>query len=135
MRSRTAVVMAMLMLFVPCGCAHRVQTGLSNAPALGGATAEDTRVHDVIANGRDSCGRRLDPGPLRHRIPPCPRLSRPAADPALVAPAPRSDDLVTPWLEHFYTGWPCRSLDETDIRNWPLAWSYSPSSARACGIR
>ncbi len=54
------------------GCASRVQAGLANAPALGGATQED-RVHDVIANGRDSCERNAFPQGevLRGHIPPC----------------------------------------------------------------
>jgi hypothetical protein len=39
------------------GCT--VQPGLANAPQLGGTTLADPRVHDVIANGPDSHGRKL----------------------------------------------------------------------------
>jgi hypothetical protein len=42
-----------------CGCT--VQMGLANAPRLGETTLADSRVHDAIANGPDSCGRKLDP--------------------------------------------------------------------------
>jgi hypothetical protein len=54
------------------GCTSSVQVGLANAPVLGGATVE-TRVHDVIANGRDSCERSTFPqgDVLRGHIPPC----------------------------------------------------------------
>ncbi len=40
------------------GCSSSVRVGLTNAPVLGGLTA-DARVHDVIANGPDSCDRAL----------------------------------------------------------------------------
>jgi hypothetical protein len=40
------------------GCSSSVRVGLTNAPVLGGLTA-DARVHDVIANGPDSCDRSL----------------------------------------------------------------------------
>ena len=54
------------------GCSSSVQVGLANAPILGGATP-DTRVHDAIANGRDSCERSAFPQGqvLRGQIPPC----------------------------------------------------------------
>jgi hypothetical protein len=54
------------------GCGSSVQVGLANAPILGGATPE-TRVHDVIANGRDSCERSAFPQGhlLRGQIPTC----------------------------------------------------------------
>jgi hypothetical protein len=54
------------------GCTSSVQVGLANAPWLGGETPE-TRVHDVIANGHDSCERSAFPqgGVLRGQIPPC----------------------------------------------------------------
>ncbi len=64
------------------GCASSLQVGLANAPGLGGATAE-TRVHDVIANGRDSCERSAFPqgDVLRGHIPPCA-----GTEPVAVAP-------------------------------------------------
>ena len=50
----------------------RVQSGLANAPALPGASHE-TRVTDVIANGRDACERSAFPQGevLRGHVPPC----------------------------------------------------------------
>ncbi len=57
---------------VGCASTSTVQVGLANAPWLGGATPE-TRVHDAIANGRDSCERSAFPQGqvLRGEIPPC----------------------------------------------------------------
>jgi hypothetical protein len=54
------------------GCAPSVQPGLANAVWLGGASPE-TRVHDVVANGRDACERSAFPqgGILWGQIPPC----------------------------------------------------------------
>ena len=54
------------------GCGPTVQAGLANAPWLGGDTPE-TRVHDVIANGRDACERSSFPqgDVLRGHFPPC----------------------------------------------------------------
>jgi hypothetical protein len=54
------------------GCGSNLQVGLANAPVLGGATPE-SRVHDVIANGRDACERSSFPQGqvLRGQLPPC----------------------------------------------------------------
>jgi hypothetical protein len=70
------------------GCAPSVPVGLANAPVLGGATVE-TRVHDVIANGRDSCERSAFPQGevLRGHIPPCVTKEPAAGVPALLFPA------------------------------------------------
>jgi hypothetical protein len=51
------VPICMFFVFV-AGCSSSVRVGLTNAPVLGGMTA-DARVHDVIANGPDSCDRTL----------------------------------------------------------------------------
>ena len=53
-------------------CATTFQPGLANATALGGMSAE-TRVHDVVADGRDACERSAFPqgGVLRGQLPPC----------------------------------------------------------------
>jgi hypothetical protein len=45
-----------MFFMVIAGCSSSVRVGLANAPVLGGMTA-DARVHDVIANGPDSCER------------------------------------------------------------------------------
>jgi len=54
------------------GCASTCQPGLANATALGG-TSPETRVHDVVANGRDACERNAFPqgSVLRGKSPKC----------------------------------------------------------------
>ena len=90
------------------GCAPSLQPGLANAPRLGGTQLADERVSDVISNGNDSCARNVGPGPLRGRVPPCP-----TTHPTRWAVAPSSsatgagESLVVPWVDHFYSGWPC----------------------------
>lgn len=91
-------------------CACSVQPGLANAPKLGGTSDADPRVHDAIANGLDSCGRALDPGPLRNRIVPCPRVAPPRSQPMTLAPSTDSNAIVAPWVEHFYWSWPCAPI-------------------------
>lgn len=68
------------------GCGSVVQLGLANAPSLGGASPE-TRVHDVVANGPNSCERSpFPPGEvLRGQIPPC-RIESFATRAALLPP-------------------------------------------------
>jgi hypothetical protein len=86
------------------GCS--VQPGLANVPQLGGTSVSESRIHDVIANGQDSCGRR-DPGPLRYRVMPCPPASRPPSRPPTPAPAANAKAVTTPWVEHYYAHWGC----------------------------
>lgn len=94
-------------------CACTVQPGLANAPQLGGTPVTDPRVHDAIANGPDSCGRRLDPGPLRYRVIPCPRLSAPTARPAPTASF--DDTAIMQWLKHYHAHWPCAGDADTPL--------------------
>lgn len=70
------------------GCTSTVQVGLANAPVLGGATVE-TRVHDAISNGRDSCERSSFPQGevLRGHVPPCVPKEPTAGVPPLLFPA------------------------------------------------
>jgi hypothetical protein len=107
-------VFSMLPVF---GCASSqvgpvgVSAGLANAPRLGGTPTADNRISDVIANGNDACGvTGGEAGPLPNRIPPCVPSGawvpgRPLA--AVVSPPTPSSELVEPWLNHFYVGWPC----------------------------
>jgi hypothetical protein len=88
------------------GCAPSLQPGLANAPRLGGTQLADERVSDAVSNGGDSCGRNADPGPLRGRWPPCPTTHSMAGAAFAPSSAP-SGSFVVPWLEHFYSGWPC----------------------------
>jgi hypothetical protein len=89
------------------GCATTIEPGLANAPRLGGSQASDLRIHDVVSNGADSCGRHAEHGPLRARIPPCPTAGHPVVGTVLFTESPDTESLVLPWLEHFYADWPC----------------------------
>jgi len=89
-------------------CACTLQPGLANGPQLGGTPDTDSHVHDAIANGPDSCGRRLDPGPLRNRIIPCPRTGEPRSIPPSAAPSTGSDPVIMRWLNHYHAHWPCQ---------------------------
>jgi len=92
-------------------CAGTVHPGLANAPRLGEAADADPRVHDVIANGQDSCGRQLDPGPLRNRLIPCPGATHPPATAMSFVPSANSNEIVRPWLEHYHWRWACPSVE------------------------
>jgi len=108
--SRWLVLAACAMSMGGIGCsASVVQAGLANAPRHGGTGLVDERVHDVIANGDDSCDRWGEQGPLRNRIPPCPALAHPVVSTWLQPSGanPYSQGVVVPWLQHFYLGWPC----------------------------
>ena len=114
------------------GCASSVQPGLANAPRLGGAPVADERVSDVISNGNDSCARSVGPGPLRGRLPPCPTThpTRWAVAPSTATSA--GGGLVGPWVEHFYSGWPCPHAAVASSPRTP-AWLAPPlDPAVAC---
>jgi len=104
--------------FATIGCTSAVQPGLANAPALGGTPVADVRVHDLIANGQDSCGRtfRPDPGPLRYRVPPCTHPRAPVTSQAFSTARTRRDDGAVLWMEHYYSGWPCDTNHEAATR-------------------
>lgn len=102
-------MLAVLVLGTSAGCAPSIEAGLANAPRLGGSG--DDRVHDVISNGGDSCGRYAEQGHLRGHIPPCPVAAHPVAwanTRSATDRAKADDGLVVPWLQHFYVGWPCQ---------------------------
>lgn len=94
-KERLAMGISICMSVVVCafvaGCGSAVQVGLANAPVLGGATPE-TRVHDVIANGRDACERSaFPPGEvLRGQLPPCSSKETTPAIPRTVLPSART---------------------------------------------
>ena len=106
---RTAALLDMLMSLAPLACTITVHPGLANAPALGTNPVADVGVHDVVANGRDSCGRALGPGPLRYQVPPCPDVERPRADSSVASRVPSAKGIVMPWVEQYYSPWPCSS--------------------------
>src|SRR5579862_6035308 len=110
-----------LLLFpTALACGGAVQAGLANAPPLGGTSVADSRVHDVIANGRDSCGRKLDPGPLRYRIFPCPQANPSPHRSTLAVRSTSTGALITPWVEHYYSHWGCLSAGTQ-----PPSWAFS----------
>jgi hypothetical protein len=115
------------------GCSSSVQGGLANAPGLGGQAHPDDRIADVIANGRDSCSRQGNDGPLRYRVPPCETEVRPAAS-DLVPPwlVNGGQSMVLPWLEHFYTGWPCRHPAGQGQDARPVAWAAPTGDVASC---
>jgi hypothetical protein len=106
---RTAALLGILMSLAPLACGTTVHPGLANVPALGTSPVAGASVHDVVANGRDSCERGLRPGPLRYQVPPCPGVERPAADRTIANRAPSAKGIVMPWVEHYYSRWPCSS--------------------------
>jgi hypothetical protein len=81
--------LAFALTITGCGgsVAQTVHPGLANTPPLGGARHVEMRTHDAVANGDDSCGPTLEPGPLRYRYPPCPNVER-ASDALLLASRP-----------------------------------------------
>lgn len=111
--SRWPMLVGLSLAFPALGCGGSVIVGLANAPSIN-RTAPDESVHDVVANGRDVCGRNLGRSPLRGHVPPCNAESASttsASAPNVKAP-PEDDVLVTPWLQHFYSGWPCAKHPE-----------------------
>jgi hypothetical protein len=128
---RNAALLGIVMLFVPVACTTVacttvVRPGLANAPALSG-TPVDARAHDVIANGGDSCERRLGPGPLRNEVPPCATVGPSSSNPTVAIQPPSERSLL--WVEHYYTDWPC-SARGAPVRRITLAGSFaSPSIA------
>jgi len=95
---RVAALIGVLVSLTPVACATTVQPGLANAAALSTSPVTDASVHDVIANGRDSCQRGLGAGPLRHQFPPCPEVARPGPAPApfVIRVAPPEKGFVMP---------------------------------------
>jgi hypothetical protein len=130
---RAAALVGMLVLLTPVACATAVQPGLANVPALSTSPVADASVHDVIANGRDSCERGLGAGPLRHQFPLCPGVERPAPAPVVIRVAPSEKWFVMPWVEHFYSRWPCSS-PENEANRVTLARPESPYTASERGL-
>ncbi len=86
------------------GCA--VQAGLANAPTLGTTPGDDRRVHDAIANGRDSCERQESTSPLRGHTPPCAGESVSAAVTHLRLPPAQGESAPNPE----YVPWPACAM-------------------------
>jgi hypothetical protein len=121
---------ALIGMLSSLGCAISVQPGLTNVPALSISPVADANVHDVVANGRDSCERGLRPRPRRYPIPECPYVEHLDPTPGVVSVAPPSAT-VMPWLEHYYSRWPC-SHSEHQANHTTLA---NPASAHVASDR
>jgi hypothetical protein len=125
---RTIALVGML---ASLGCPTGVQPGLANVPVLSTSPVADANVHDVVANGRDSCERGQGPGPQRYQIPEC-ADERLATPPGVVSVAPPSAT-VMPWLEHYYSRWPC-ALSEDQASRMTLTNPASPHAASDRGL-
>jgi hypothetical protein len=112
----TTIRMSILASAFLIGCSSSFQVGLANAPWLGGDTPE-TRVHDVLANGHDSCERSAFPqgDVLKGHVPPCSSEKSVTTVPMVLREPPPSSPRTSP--RHF-TG-VCRSpgpgLTRTEI--------------------
>jgi hypothetical protein len=130
---RAVALLGMLLSLAPFGCATTVRPGLANAPALSTSPVADDSVHDVVANGWDSCELGLGAGPLRQQSPPCPGVEPPAPTPVVIRVAPPEKGFVMPWVEHFYARWPCSS-PENEANRLTLARPESPYTASDRGL-
>jgi len=144
--SRWLVLAVFSMAPLAFGCGSSLRAGLSNVPNLGGSPIAEGRangvvsngINDVVANGDDACGRYAEHGVLRYQFPPCPTRA-PVHPVASVSPAPAVDDasrgLVQPWVNHFYTGWPCpESSSNASASRKPHAWSAIDSTVAECAV-
>jgi hypothetical protein len=147
--SRWWVLAVTSVAFSAIGCgsslkdAASVQVGLSNAPNLGGSPQAEGRasgvvangVTDVVANGSESCGRYAESGVLWNQWPACPKPTPYHGNQTATA-APTANDpthgLVQPWLNHFYTGWPCAEASGSGRKT--RAWSAMDTSNVACAV-
>jgi hypothetical protein len=129
---RTAAMLGILISLAPLSCETTV--GLANAPGLGNSPLADAAVHDVVANGRDSCERGLRPGLLRYQVPRCPGVERSAANATVANRAPSPKGIVMPWVEHYYSGWPCSSR-ENDADRMAFARLAPPHAASDHAMR
>src|ERR1700689_1392586 len=111
---RMVALIGVLMSLAPLGCATVFRPGLANAPQLSGSPIVDVRVHDAVANGRDSCERRPGAGPLRNEVPACAVATPPGLHPSVVTGAgsesPAKGDPM-PWVKPYSDRGSCPSWD------------------------
>lgn len=104
MKRTVALAIAVVLSSPSFGCA--VRAGLANAPALGATPGVERRIHDVVANGNDSCERRTTGSPLRRRLPPCASDgSSPSPPSANVLPVAKRERDAGGWLNPLYLRW------------------------------
>jgi hypothetical protein len=108
---RTVALIGVLMSLVPFGCATAFRPGLANAPQLSGSPIVDVRVHDAVANGRDSCERRLGAGPLRNEIPACTVATPTLSSASVAVDAPPASIAQVPWVQPYSDRGSCPSWD------------------------
>jgi hypothetical protein len=127
---RTAIAV-LVVVSIQIGCAPRLEGGLANAPTLGGVTPE-TRVHDAVANGRDSCERSAFPQGevLRGQVPPCVAREK-ARLSAIGALAPVSAPEGT-WMSSSYPRGLCPSLGP-GLARYEKGTDDSVALLEACG--
>jgi hypothetical protein len=122
------------MSLVPLGCGTAFRPGLANAPQLSGSPIVDVRVHDAVANGRDSCERRLGAGPLRNEIPAC-TVTTPTANPSVTVAADGSPTHVTevPWVQPYSDRGSCPSWDNRMGRlTLTEGFAFASTMAKTC---
>jgi len=129
---RTVALIGFLVSLVPLGCATVFRPGLANAPQLNGSQMVDPRVHDAIANGRDSCERRLGAGPLRNEQPACIAAAPPVSTPAARGEAP-AEALPVPWVKPYSDRGSCPSWDNRMGRiTIDEGFAFAPTVAKTC---
>jgi len=126
---RSAALLGISVSLATVACGTTIHPGLANALALGKGPPVDTSVHDVVANGNDSCERGFGPGPLRYQIPPCPGVERPAAAATVVGRVQGANGVVMPWVEHYYSRWSCPFLQSRE--DAAIAVGFVPRQAAA----
>jgi hypothetical protein len=129
---RIVVAIGFLMSLAPLGCA--TVPGLANAPQLNGSQMVDPRVHDAIANGRDSCERRLGAGPLRNEEPACvvPTGSISKSPPVGLSEAPAAA-VPVPWVKPYSDRGICPSWDNRMGRiTIDEGFAFVPTVAETC---
>jgi hypothetical protein len=128
-RNLTSSALVAFSFALACGCT--AQLGLANAPPLGGTTLADPRIHDDIANGPDSCGQKLDPGPLRYRVIPCPQASPSPSRPPPGASSSSANAVKVPWFEHHDAHWDCPRREDSHSSP-PLEAAIMAAGIAAC---
>src|SRR5580692_7512612 len=133
---RTVALIGVLMSLGPLGCATAFRPGLANAPQLSGSPIVDVRVHDAIANGGDSCERRLGAGPLRNEVPACavatPTVSSPSVVAAAVEGSPANVAPV-PWVKPYSDRGSCPSWDNRMGRlTLAEGFAFSSTTVKTC---
>jgi hypothetical protein len=133
---RNVALIGVLMLLAPLGCATAFRPGLANAPQLNGSPIVDVRVHDAIANGRDSCERRLGAGPLRNEVPACavatPTVSN-SSVPAVPVYGLPANVAPVPWVQPYSDRGSCPSWDNRMGRlTLTEGFAFASTTAKTC---